>query len=353
LVWILTNGDTRGMVADLERAIAQRFTEWGGASVELAIYGEADPGAVGRAIEAFCQRELASGVKRTLFYQSSVGAVAGLELLDGRRVVVKAYQPDRSRERLAEVARLQTELVRAQLLAPAILRGPAPLGRGWALVEELVDRGVVRDGHEPVVRRALARALQALVSTLAPFVASSPLPSILFNLPSDRLWPKPHSSMFDFDATRLGAERIDALAAEARRRLKPIGRWVLGHSDWRAEHVRFEAERPVVAYDWDSLYKEREPALLGAIAHGFCSDWSKAEHVQAPTLDEARDFVRAYEEARGVSFDVSERALCGAAFAFGVAYTARCGHAAGKDERARPGTAQHLIEVHGHALLEL
>ena len=109
----------------------------------------------------------------------------------------------------------------------------------------------------------------------------------------------------------------------------------------------------MVAFDWDSLGKEPEPALVGSTAHAFCSDWSRADHVQAPTLDEARAFVSAYEAARERPFDADERKLCGTAFAYSVAYSARCAHALGRDERRQPGTFQHLVSTHSRGLLDL
>ena len=100
---------------------------------------------------------------------------------------------------------------------------------------------------------------------------------------------------------------------------------MVGHGDWRAEHVRFLSNKPVVAFDWDSLCREHEPALIGAAANGFCADWSKGDSRQAPSVDEARAFVRDYEEARGEMFSAEERRLCGACLAYASAYTARCG----------------------------
>jgi len=132
--------------------------------------------------------------------------------------------------------------------------------------------------------------------------------------------------------------------------MQPVGELVIGHCDWRAEHVRFVGDRPVAAFDWDSLCKLREPFLVGFTAHAFCADWSVDRAAQAPTLDEARAFILAYEEARGRSFDAAERTGCGAAFAYSCAYTARCGHAVGQDQRRLPGTFQHLVAAHGVTL---
>jgi Phosphotransferase enzyme family len=275
-------------------------------------------------------------------------------LADGRRVVIKAHQPDWSRARLEEIVRLQRWLADRGLLAPMVLAGPSPLGHGLAVVEEYVDRGTWCDAREPAIRRALATSLHVVIEALRPRAGSSMLPSqLLTSPPAGALWPPPHSRLFDFEATRAGADDIERLAAAARDRMRHAGRIVLGHGDWRAEHVRFEAGEAVVAFDWDSLCRDPEPALVGFSAHAFCADWSRGDPRQAPTLDEARAFVRDYESARGIEFADAERALCGAAFAYSVAYTARCGHALGADERGMPGTFQHLVAHHGSELLAL
>ena len=64
----------------------------------------------------------------------------------------------------------------------------------------------------------------------------------------------------------------------------------------------FIGDRPVAAFDWDSLCKVREPFIAGFTAHAFCADFSVEGRAQAPNLEEAKAFVLAYEEARGRSF---------------------------------------------------
>ncbi len=346
--------NTREAPGALARVIAAHLAEWDDAHVERAIYGTDDAPTIAAALDTFCRTILGAPVAGALCYRSSIGAVAGLELQDGRRVVVKGHQPDWSRDRLAEVVRLQRHLAARGLFAPAVLAGPAALGRGLAVVEAYRDPGAARDARDPVVRRALATSLRAVIDALEPFAGSSMLPSQLLSTPPRATpWPTPHSRLFDFEATRQGADDIDRLAAEARERMTPAGRVVLGHGDWRVEHVRFEGPEVVVAYDWDSLCREPEPALIGFAAHAFCADWSRGDPRQAPSLDEARGFVRDYESARGGRFPQDQRALCAASFAFAVAYTARCGHALGADERREPGTFQHLVAAHGTELLAL
>jgi hypothetical protein len=342
-------------VADLAATIAAHLRQWDGlpAFVELAIFETGDPPLIAQAIDAFCVRQLGARVAGALFYQSSVGGVTGVELADGQRVVIKAHQPDQPLRRLAEIARVQSHLADRAVFASRILAGPAPLGRGHATAEEYVDVGAAADAHRPEIRGALAQALRTIITTCEPLVASTILGPSLLASAGASLWPTPHSRMFDFAATARGAEWIDEIARLARERMVPAGAPVIGHCDWRQEHVRFVADRPVAAFDWDSLCRDLEPALIGTVAHGFCADWSQPEHRQAPTLEEARAFVADYEAAGGHPFSKAERRLCAAAFAYACAYTSRCGHALGRDERGDLGTFQHLLWTERTTLLEL
>jgi hypothetical protein len=342
------------MNAQVLGPIAAHLSDWETAHVELAIYGTDDAQGVAQTLQAFCSSELGCPPEATLFYRSSIGAVAGLSLCDGRRVVVKAHQPDWTVERLREVARLQSLIAAGPGLAPRVVAGPTRLGRGFAIVEEYVDFGAVRNGHDVAIRRALARSLHAVVEYLGAAASPSTLPpSLLTSALPGELWPQPHSKLFDFDATRRGAEYIDELAAAARALMAPTGRRVSGHSDWRSEHVRFEGDKPIVAFDWDSLCTEQEPALVGMTAHMFCADFSRSDIPQAPTFEEAQAFVADYEDAAKRRFTPNERALCGASFAYAVAYTSRCVHASGIDTRDQAGSFQHLAWRLGTDLMSL
>jgi hypothetical protein len=342
-------------VGHLSSIIAAHLREWASEApyVELAIFETDDPSSIAQAISACCEHYLGAPVAQGLFYQSSVGSVTGVELSDGQRVVIKAHQPDQTVDRLGEIARVQSHLAAHGVFAPEILVGPAPLVHGHAIAEKYVDVGVTADAHRPEIRRALAEGMCTITAICQPLVYSTILQPGLLASAQTSLWPIPHSKIFDFSATSRGAEWIDAIAGLARERMAPAGALVIGHCDWRQEHVRFVAERPVAAFDWDSLCCELEPALIGAVAHGFCADWSQIQHTQAPTLEEARAFVADYETARGCSFSKAERQLCTAAFAYACAYTSRCGHALGKDERGQPGTFQHLLWTERENLLNL
>jgi len=135
----------------LAAVIAAHLAEWEPypAFVELAIYDSADASFVAKTLNEFCLRTLGSPVARSLFHQSSIGSVTGILLEDGRSIVIKAHQPDRSPQVLAEVARVQSYLAERRLLATEIIVGPLPLGRGHAIVERFADIGSKADGHRP------------------------------------------------------------------------------------------------------------------------------------------------------------------------------------------------------------
>jgi hypothetical protein len=344
-------------VERLAAVIACHLQDWRSFTphVELAIFSTDDPVSIAGQIDAFCRRELGSAVEDGFWHQSSVGAVSALKLDDGRRVVVKGHQPERQAEWLREVVRVQTHLASRGCYATAVCAGPAPLGRGLAVVETLVDAGSSPDAHQPAIRRAMAQALREIFDACRTLVEKSTLKGhLLSHLSRTALWPEPHSKLFDFEATAAGAEWIDSVAMEARSNMAPVGELVIGHGDWRAEHVRFVGTKLAVAFDWDSLCKEHESFLAGLTALQFCADFSRSDGSKpAPTLDEARAFVSDYEVARGRAFDAEERRQCAAAFAYTCAYIARCEWALGVDQRGTAGSFQGLLASEGSRLLVL
>ena len=337
---------------ELARAIEEHLSEWDEPAVERAIFGSDDPDEIAQRIDRATTDTLGSPVRDCVFYRTSVGCVAGLTLDDDRRVVMKAHRSRVRRERLEAVQRVLRELNAVSFPCPEALGGPTLLEGGHATFESLVDAGVQRDGHDPAVRRELAARLAELARVVPVTPALDALGRSWFTgVPRDRLWPTPHSPIFDFEATSEGAEPIDALAAEARR-VPLAGERVVGHFDWRAEHARFEGDRMVVAYDWDSLHVELEPAVVGAASHAHCADWEDDTLPAAPTLDELRAFVADYEAARGRPFEGDERRTLAGSAVYSLAYTARCAHALGARATRRALAFRELLETHGRRLLE-
>jgi len=283
----------------------------------------------GEAFERFCLAELGSGVRRVLFERASTGIVRGIELEDGRHVVVKAHQPEQDAQFLAAVRDVQAFLHAQGYPAPQPLAGPAPLGRGLGLAQELRLVGSPADAHCPEIRGSLARSLAGQLELTRQLGVVPALGRGWRLWEGDGLWPpRAHSPIFDFAATTPGAEAIDVLAAQGKAGIGP-DELQAGHSDWRAEHVRFVGSEVAVVYDWDSLDLSTETRLVGTAAATFTANRELAVP-GAPTPDESRAFVDDYSAARARPLSRAERKEIAAVTLYLVAYSARCAHALGR-----------------------
>lgn len=336
---------------ELAQLIAEAGADWVDRPVERAIFGTTDPAAITVEIERFARDELGSTVREPLFFESSVGSVFGLRLGDGREVVLKAHQPNEPLDYLNAVHTVCCHLSESGFPCPRPLLAPRPLGLGHVTVEELRADGDWADAHDPAVRRRMAELLAALIDLGRELVDLSGLrPGLLNRIEQGSIWPRPHSAIFDFEATASGAEWIDELALRARSVLEqPMGERVLGHVDWSVKHFRFRDGEVTAIYDWDSLAVDREPVVVGEAARGFTFTWRISVRL-APSLDESRAFVAEYESARGTPFTGAEREAAGAAAVYALAYTARCEHCLGG--RA-PGNALDALATHGEELFSL
>jgi Phosphotransferase enzyme family len=307
-----------------------------------AVFPDPTPAAIGAAVERFCERALGAPVASAEFFAPSVGSVHGVRLADGRRVVVKVHPPRASVAHLEAMQAVQRHLAAAGFPAPMPLARPSPLGRGVATAETLLDRGAPPDGGVPAQRRAMAAGLAELVALARPLTGLAGLRESLMAPPPGALWPNPHDGRFDFAATAAGAEWVDRVATTARaiRDRAPAGEEVVGHTDWRAEHLRFEGGALTAVHDWDSLALVAEPALVGAVAHAFPANWALAEPPGPPTKEAALAFVADYEAAReGGPFTAAERARARAALVYAMAYTARCEHSDRRTDLGRRAPA--------------
>ena len=329
------------------RAAIDRFPP---APVERLCFGTPDASAIAARLDEFLRRELGAGIDEPCFYVTSVGCVLGAVLDDRRRVVVKAHQPGSDPDQLAAVQRVQRHLGAHGFPAPAPIAGPAPLVAGLATVETMLEGGAIPDARQPSIRRAIATWLRRLLTLTAGFARDPALARrVIPRGDPARVFPPPHSPVFDFEATRDGAEWIEALGAEAAAVVDDEGgaAEVVSHVDWRVEHLRSVGDRLVAVFDWDSLRTDREAAAVGQVAHGFTIDWGAAE-AHVPTLDEAAAFVRDYERARGAPFTDREWRVAKAAWVYATAYGARCEHALlGAAVAPVPGAFRARLAAHG------
>jgi len=192
------------------------------------------------------------------------------------------------------------------------------------------DDGAPGDALEPDVRREWAALLERQIRLCR---ALADLPGLSgWRPPAGRLWNDPHNVLFDFERTSVGAEWIDAIAAEALGVLLRHGApTVLGHADWSAKHFRCASRRPAgqritAVYDWDSLRRGTEVELVAGAAMTFTVTWYVPGRDVLPAIEHALGFVSDYERARPKPFSAAERRALVAAARFARAYTARCEH---------------------------
>jgi hypothetical protein len=168
-----------------------------------------------------------------------------------------------------------------------------------------------------------------------------------------------HDDRFDFVATAAGAEWIDATAraAQAIADRLDAGDRVVGHADWRAEHLRFDRGALSAVFDWDSVIVEREPVLLGGAAHGFTANFVTApSRGQRPALSDSLASIDEYEAHRGPPFSPQEQQLALAALVYSMAYAARCEHSDAQlmswgEPTAPPDSARAFVAAHAADLL--
>ncbi len=174
---------------------------------------------------------------------------------------------------------------------PLPLTGPAQLGRGLGMAQELREEGTWEDPHRPAIRRELARSLATQLELTHRLGSIAALRRGWRLWSGTRPWPPAaaHSPIFDFGATAAGAEWIDTLAARAKRLVRAGG-----------------------------------------------------------SLEEARAFVADYSAARTRSLSRVEREQIAAAMLYVVTYSARCEHALG-----RRGDFVEVLERFGADHLEL
>ncbi len=336
--------------------IASRLAEWGfdDLPLERALFGRADPANLAAAVDRHCRELLGTGIARYEFFESSSGSVHGVTLTDGRGVVVKGHRPGVTRRYLEVVRAVQRDLARIGFPAPQPLAGPVPIGEGHLTIDEMLRCGEHADGHDPAIRAALAQGLAQFVEDTRNHRDAFRAVSHPMKVADGEIYPPPHSARFDFAATRVGAEWIDALAtrAYAALRARPDGEWVVVHGDWRIENVCVGDGTLRAVYDWDSVQCQREPIAVASAVTTFSVDFTRPAGEWFPAPREMLAFVDDYEAARDRPFTAGERRLLAVSMVASLAYGARCEHADREQPPRGDDCQRALLARLGNPLLD-
>src|SRR3954447_6101439 len=133
---------TIAAMSGLGDVIAAQVAAWGGVDLPLerALFGTIDPDGIAAAVDAWCAANLDARIARYRFFDSSSGSVHGVELTDGRAVVVKGHRPSAAVDHLGAALRVQWALAAAGFPAPEPLAGPTALGTGHLTAERLLPQ---------------------------------------------------------------------------------------------------------------------------------------------------------------------------------------------------------------------
>jgi hypothetical protein len=345
------------IVHDPVETLRLAILTWDCPFVELDCFGTESAERIVEMMDEFCRCHLGSKLCGYLFYGSSIGSTHGVRLEDGRDIVIKVRPPPETnpylshdRTTLGSVCRVMNWLADRGYPCPKPILGPTPTGKALATVEEFLDWGDRGNGFEPDCRKTIASGLAGLVTILRSFEGE--VSCLKHFRRSKSLYAQPHSKLFDLEKTAAGAEWIDAFAERARRAEPHEGKPVLGHADWRVEHLRFQGGEIVATYDWDSLAFRPEAELVGISAHSFTADWTLDGVRRIPTADDIRAYIADYEHARGQPFSKRERKSVLATCVYGIAYGARCTHSLEPNKTDwEENTWPYLLRTEGEVLL--
>lgn len=339
--------------------VEAHFERWegtGAGSIDREVLGTDEPSEIAEVFDRFCFEQLGSSTVGGLFYAASAGCVLGVHLDSGADVVIKASQGRWEEPFLAAVQEGEQRAADGGLPCPRPLGGPTPIIAGranLAVVESWLPDPGMRPGGSAAARGVSARGLACQVACCAGLPGSDRLLGHPLRSADGRLYPEPHSPLFDFDATARGAEWIDDLARRAASlRAEDESAPVVAHTDWSARNVRFDEDRLLAVYDWDSLALVTESAALGQAA----MTWSVTADpggTEFPTLDSVLAFMEDYQEERGQPLALQQHRAARASAVWVLAYTARCEHSLAARGLAREDQAaarERLAEI-GEELL--
>ena len=238
-------------------------------------------------------------------------------------MIVKAHRSAEAELVLDERVRLQTHVAEAKRFAPRPPRGSA------CVCERLCDRRGASTRAASAADARGSRCAGAIASSLNVGVR------LLEPLAADRGCRRTCSAcaraMRALAAPAQPAVRLRCYACRGAEEIDASRRWGASGCARRTargrarrlavEHLRFDAGRVVLAYDWQSVCRTEEAALVGFAAHAFCADWSGDDPRQAPSLEEAQRVRRGLRARARCAVRPRGAEPCGAVFAYSVAYT--------------------------------
>ncbi|VVJ21297.1 Uncharacterised protein [Amycolatopsis camponoti] len=269
-------------------------------------------------LSPWCVEQLGAGPVEVLFERTSLSAVAGLRLADGREVVVKAREDDgRAGSCVAAQARLADRgFPCARPITPVTVVDALAVH-----AEESLPGGEMLRGDSPDVAVRCAAVFARLMAELADVTVAPPLPNprwVRWDHGGSGLWPA-IGFLDERDQGAVPAHVVDTARRARERLLATDLPCVLGHADFEAQNLRWRDGEVLAVHDWDSLAWQPEAALVGAASGAFAS----ATPPTLPPIESSEAFLTAYQDLRGRRFTAAERETAWAAGLWTAAHNAR------------------------------
>ncbi|SDS76604.1 hypothetical protein [Actinopolymorpha singaporensis] len=340
--------------------VSDRTTE-----TERAVHGTESVAELRAFLSAYASEQLGSPIRKVRFRAGRIDAVWGVELDDGRAVVIKGHRAPTGADgidstdgipavdAIAAARDAQLVLSAAGFPCPEPLSGPDDRN-GRVLTAETLIAGTVPDGRDPAVRRLLAAGLARHIDLLRA------RPDLLRRAGAGPSWcryqagpwPVPHDSIVNFDVTPAGYDWLDGYAGRASGQIltgRAGAEVVVGHADWYAGNTAVQEGVLVGTFDWE-LVADTEAVIAGFAAACYAASSTSGGGLSSPA--EAALFLQDYEAARGAGLNARERRTASAATAWIVAFNARW-EVAMPNGTSEEGPNLSLAREHGQDYLDL
>lgn len=291
---------------------------------ESAIYGAVTPLELHAFLDAWTTDRLGSPIARVHFRAGRIDVVWGVELEDGRAVVIKTHRPPADLDAIRVTNDAQRVLVRAGFPCAMPLAGPEEV-EGRVLTAETLIVGTTPDGRDPAHRLLLAEGLARHIEILRNepgFVRRAGAGPSWCQYQAGP-WPVPHDTLVDFGSTPTGFEWLDTFGRRAANQVlahRDPEHVVVGHADWYAGNTAVSGGVLVGTFDWE-LVADTEAVLAGFAA--ACYGASSTGSAGLSTPEEVALFMRDYDNVRSQRLRDGERRTAAGAAAWILAFNAR------------------------------
>ena len=302
----------------------------GGEQVELlsgterAVYGPVAPFELRQFLDTWARRRLGSPIANVRFRAGRIDVVWGVDLEDGRAVIIKIHRPPVDTDAIQTAHDAQHLLSRSGFPCAMPLVGPDAV-EGHILTAETLMDGATPDGRDPAGRRLLAEGLARHIAILRD---QSDLVRRAGRGPSwchyqSGPWPVPHDTLVDFTSTASGFEWLDIFGQRAADQIlthREAGEVVAGHADWYAGNTAVSGNLLSGTFDWE-LVADTEAVIAGFAAACYAASSTAGGGLSTP--EEVAAFMRDYDTVRSEPLNGGERKTAAGAAAWILAFNAR------------------------------